>query len=117
MSKNIGKLLFAICIIFLKPEAFSQEKNNPEFKKPESYKEAELTYKIIKAANETWCYDILSDGKTLIHQTSIPGKAGIEGFKTEEQAAKVAKAVIEKIKQGIMPPSMTLEEIKLLGIY
>ncbi len=115
MSKNIGKVLFAICILLLKLEVFSQEKNNPDFKKPESNKAAELSFTIIKVANETWCYDILSNGKTIIHQTSIPGKSGIEGFKTKEQAILVANAIIEKINKGIKPPSISLEEMKLLG--
>ncbi len=74
-----------------------------------------LTFKIIESINDTWGYDILNEEKVMIHQASVPGQAGLEGFKTKEQAIMVANAIIEKINKGIKPPSISLEEMKLLG--
>lgn len=76
-----------------------------------------LTYKIIPAASKTWCYDIYSNGKKLIHQPSKPGVSGNKGFKTKKMAELVARKIIEKIRKGEMPPSMSQEELDQLGVY
>lgn len=78
-------------------------------------KEQVITYKLIPASNSTWCYDIYLSGKLFIHQPSIPGYQGNEGFKTKEKASVVAEFVIQKIIKGQMPPSVTLEELKQLN--
>jgi hypothetical protein len=73
-----------------------------------------LTYKIINGINNTYCYDIYADDKLMIHQPSIPGLSGNEGFKTRTAAENIAQLVISKIKKGEMPPSVTIEEMKKL---
>jgi hypothetical protein len=87
----------------------------PEFPSSESFKNAKLTYKIIPAPNNTWCYDIFKDGSMCIHQNSIPGVAGINGFTTKEKAEKVAQLVVKKIQNGEMPPTVSQEEMKAVG--
>jgi hypothetical protein len=52
----------------------------------------------------------------MIHQPSAPGLPGNEGFKTKADAEKVAKLVIDKIKKGEMPPSVTKEEMEKLKV-
>ncbi|RYY40482.1 MAG: DUF4907 domain-containing protein [Chitinophagaceae bacterium] len=79
------------------------------------FRNARLSYKIIPAANGTWCYDIYADGKKIIHQPSVPGLPGTEGFKSRGGAERVAQLVIDKIKKGHMPPSVELVEMKKLG--
>lgn len=79
-------------------------------------KNAGYTYTIIPAVNKTWGYDINAGKKLFIHQPSIPGLPGNEGFKTKADAEKVAKLVIGKIKKGEMPPGVTLEELKKLKV-
>ena len=74
------------------------------------------TYNIIPGINKTWGYDILMEKRLFIHQTSEPGLPGNEGFKTKARAEKVAKLVIEKIKKGEMPPTVTIEEMKKLKV-
>lgn len=86
-----------------------------QFPKSDAFAGAALDYRIIPAANNTFCYDILADGKTLIHQVSAPGLPGLEGFKTKAGAEKVAKIVIEKIRKGEMPPTISIEEMKKAG--
>jgi hypothetical protein len=78
--------------------------------------EPKYTYKIIPSLNYTWCYNIYKSGKMLIHQKSIPGLPGNEGFKRKSDAKKVARLVIKKLKKGEMPPSVTLEEMKNLKV-
>lgn len=74
-----------------------------------------LTYRIINGVNNTYCYDIYAEDKLMIHQPSIPGLPGNEGFKTKKSAENVAQLVIDKIKKGEMPPSVTVEEMKKLN--
>jgi hypothetical protein len=71
---------------------------------------------IIPTLNSTWCYDIFKNNKLFIHQTSIPGLPGNEGFKNKSDAEKVARLVIEKLRKGEMPPSVTKEELIKLKV-
>jgi hypothetical protein len=73
-----------------------------------------ITYKLIPGINNTWGYDILVDSRVKIHQPSIPGQPGNDGFKTREKAEKVARLVIKKMKSGESLPSITAEELKKL---
>ena len=75
-----------------------------------------LTYTIIDAPIHTYGYDVLADDRLIIHQTSIPAMPGNEGFKTKADASKVAQLVISKIKEGEMPPTVTIEEMKKLKV-
>lgn len=84
------------------------------FPKAETYKRTKLTYKIIPVANKTYGYDVYADGKLMIHQNSIPAMPGNNGFKTKAAAEKVALLVIQKIKNGEMPPTISIEELKKL---
>lgn len=74
------------------------------------------TYKVLLSNNCTWCYDIYKDKKIFIHQNNIPGLPGNEGFKSRKDAANVACLVIKKLKNGDMPPSVTLFELKKLKV-
>ena len=94
-----------------KPEA---KETKTDFLKASQYSNTNLTYKIISAPKGTWCYDILAEGRLMIHQPSVPGLPGNEGFKTKAGATAVAKLVIEKIKKGEMPPTIELAEMKKL---
>ena len=98
------------------PIAPEGEAATPNFPAPDSQQGAALTYRIIDAPNGTFGYNILSDGKLLIHQTNLPGQPGNEGCKTKADAEKLADYVIEKIKKGEMPPTVTPEELKTLGM-
>ncbi len=75
-----------------------------------------LTYKVIKI-NEGWGYDILIDHKIYVHQDYIPAIQGLHPFISVEDAEKTAKLAAEKIKKGILPPSISVEEIDSLGVY
>ena len=127
-------LLFIIvlCLAFV-PKLWSQTSNQnkpqqsakvsktdakaaAQFPPAAQFANTQLTYKIIPVANNTFCYDVLADGKILIHQPSKPGLPGNEGFKTRASAEKVAQLIITKIKKGEMPPSVTTDELKKLNV-
>jgi hypothetical protein len=117
MQKNlflvIGFVLISTIIL-----AQGKSASNPvaSFPAASQFANTQFSHKIIPAVNNTYCYDVLADGKILIHQPSIPGLPGNEGFKTKQDAEKVAKLIISKIKKGEMPPSVTIEELKKLKV-
>src|ERR1017187_5782742 len=115
------KVLLLFTVIFsLNLNAQTKTDQSPVIPKPsggETNKKASYSYTIIYAANNTWCYDIYKEKHLLIHQPSIPGLPGNEGFKTKADAEKIAKLVIEKIKKGEMPPTVTIDEMKKLKVF
>lgn len=81
-----------------------------------SLADTDTVYRIIPAPGKTYGYEILVKNKVIIRQLNIPGKPGIKGFKKKRDAEKVAGLVIEKIKQGIMPPTVHSYEMEKLSI-
>jgi len=81
-----------------------------------AYANTKLTYKIIDAPKHTYGYDVFADGRLMIHQRSAPALPSNEGFKTREDAIKVALLVIKKIKKGEMPPTISIDEMKKLNV-
>ena len=63
-----------------------------------------------------WGYDIYVDGHKTIHQPILPGIAGNNSFKTEEQAKKTGLFVLEKMKKAGTLVAITPEELDKLGI-
>ena len=74
------------------------------------------TYKIISASENTFGYEIITNGKTLVHQENIPSMPGNKGFNKKEQSEKCARFVISKLEKNIMPPTVTPKELDLLGV-
>jgi hypothetical protein len=63
-----------------------------------------------------WGYNILKNGKQYIHQPHIPAVQGVKGFSSEEKAATTADYAIYKIHNGIIPPTISSEELDSLGV-
>jgi len=77
----------------------------------------QYTSTTFKLTDGTIGYDILnSDGKKIIHQDRRPGLPGLGGFENVSQANCVAEMMIQKISKGIMPPSISLDELKHCGV-
>lgn len=62
-----------------------------------------------------WGYDITMNHEVIIHQPFMPAEAGYNGFQTKEQAATVARFVIEKIKSHEIP-SVSHQQLQQLGV-
>jgi Domain of unknown function (DUF4907) len=75
-----------------------------------------ILYKIIDGIDRTYGYDIFINGRKVVHQPSVPCLPGKPGFHNKEDARKVALLVIEKIRKGNMPPSVTRAELKVLRV-
>lgn len=75
-----------------------------------------ISHRIIDAPNGTYGYEILMDGKLFVRQTNIPGRPGVEGCPTRQQAEDLAALVVDKIRSGAMPPTVSAEELKSLGL-
>jgi hypothetical protein len=112
---QLGRRKWMLALIFLFGWCWSFAQSKTDISPPSLNTDVALSYKIISAANNTWGYDIFSSNKLSIHQPTIPGRPGNEGFKTKEAAQKVAELVIEKMKKGEMPPTVTEVELKKLN--
>ena len=77
---------------------------------------AQIEYFIINVPENQFGYYIMIDGKMYIEQKSIPAVQGNNGFATKADAEKIAKLAIEKIRQGEMPPTISIEELKEQGV-
>jgi hypothetical protein len=108
----------SITMLFAEPPSAPAQPDGSAAKFPaaSAYANTKLTYKIIDAPKHTYGYDVFADGRLMIHQTSAPALPGNEGFKTKKDATKVALLVIEKIRKGEMPPTISIDEMKKLKV-
>ena len=108
----------SITMLFAQPTSAPAQPDSRAAKFPaaSAYANTKLTYKVIDTPKHTYGYDVFADGRLMIHQTSAPALPGNEGFKTKEDATKVAVLVIEKIKKGEMPPTISIDEMKKLNV-
>ena len=116
-TKTIIMVIIIIVIVLLLAIFFiirAQSKQHTSISK-NSYLNANIQVKTYKAESG-WGYDIYENNKLLIHQSSIPALPGNNGFTTQADAQKVAKLIVDKIKGNIMPPTLTLEDLKTIGI-
>lgn len=89
---------------------------NVTFPAPAEHKDAKLTSRIVDSPNGTFGYEVYTDGKLLVKQQNVPGRSGWNGCPRREQAEKLAALVIDKIRHGIMPPTVSEEELKAFGL-
>lgn len=94
---------------FKKEDAQHKEKINP-------YAKAKITTRIIPSINKTFGYEIIVNGKILVHQPNIPALAGNDGFTTKERAQKVADFVVKKIRHNEIPPTVTVEDLNSMSV-
>ena len=109
-------LFLLVCGWFLwsHREQTSKDDFPPEAVHP--YRDADLNAVILSSEGNTFGYDIYVYGSVLVHQPSRPGLPGNAGFATEEDARKVAELVIKKIRNNELPPTVTIEELRELGV-
>ena len=115
------RALIATLFIAASGSAFAQQQEatsatSVAFPDAGAYSEKQLTARIIEAPNGTFGYEVLSDGKLFVRQTNVPGRPGNDGCRTREQAEKLSDLVIGKIQRGEMPPTVSSDELKDLGL-
>ena len=120
-------IVFVLCSIGVSLALAGSANTNPGVDSPEVARQthssgarspaiSKLTYKIIEASKHTYGYDVFADGRLLIHQTGIPALPGNDGFKTKEDATKIALVVMQKVQKGEMPPTISIAEMKRLNV-
>lgn len=109
-------LLFATCGTVAAQQRDTATASAANFPAAEVHKDAQLTARIVDAPNGTFGYEVYSDGKLLVQQQNVPGRPGWNGCPERAQADKLSALVIDKIRHGIMPPTVTEEELKALGL-
>lgn len=106
-------------------DRFTEElQKNGENSKPKEnpYKNAKLDIKVFNNDSlkqdpnlHGYGYDIYMFDALYVHQPHVPAINGNRGFHTRGQAQKTAEMVVYKIRNNIMPPSLTIEELDSLG--
>lgn len=79
------------------------------------YENSEITVDTFEE-DTGWGYEVLIDGNIYVHQPNIPAVGGNRGFKSEADARTIGNLAVEKIKKGIIPPTISSEELKTLGV-
>ncbi len=118
MKKNT-KILIALVLVVIVILLVLNFKKNSEVKVDEAktevspYLNANIEIKTFKE-DKGWGYDITIDGVIYVHQPSIPALPGDDGFDSEEDAKGVAELMVQKIRNNILPPGVTEEEVRAL---
>lgn len=102
ISIAIVGLVLGLCFFFYKKSRHGED-------------EVYVYYKVFQIGENRWGYDIYIDNKRFIHQDKIPAVSGNQAFKTEQDAAKMAQFVLEKLKT-MEYPTVTVKELKGLNI-
>ena len=108
---NIKSTIFFVVVIFL---AFLTGCANHS-KKTQQVPSSQVTYEIV-FTESGYGYKVYVDGNLYISQPNIPAMSGTASFQNEADARKIAELAVSKINQGVMPPTITLEELKANGI-
>lgn len=101
-------IIMVACIVALISQSCNQTTKQ---KKPSTY-----NARVFKTEKADFGYDIYQDSTLVIHQPIIPSVSGNSGFMSEGEAKKVAELMIDKLNNGVMPPSVTVEEMEKLNI-
>lgn len=103
-------------------EMAEKQKQTPQ---ENPYKDAKIEVKATdntkaKNADDTrvggFGYDIYIFDALYVHQPNVPAINGNRGFKTKAQAQKAGEFVAYKIRNNIMPPSVSIKELDSLGV-
>jgi Domain of unknown function (DUF4907) len=68
-------------------------------------------------ATNGYGYDIMVNGKKMIHQPTIPAISGNHGFHSESDASNAGALVKRKLLNNEMPPTISIDELNSLGIH
>jgi len=94
----------------------SMEDSTNEEKTNTTESTSEWSYKVTFLSEDNWGYQIFQKEKMIINQASIPSVQGIKGFDSEEKAERTAKYILNKVENGIFPPTVNKEELENLDV-
>ncbi|EKR62057.1 MULTISPECIES: DUF4907 domain-containing protein [Leptospira] len=105
-------ILLCLCILNILCKPHKTEENQQASGKFSSYTNAKIRIQTFDVNSGEYGYDVYVDGSRFVHQPHIPGRHGTEGFQNQKQAERVATLVSEKIRKGLIPPTITREEVE-----
>lgn len=70
----------------------------------------------VSGKSKGWGYNILADGRVVIHQPILPGISGNQPFSTEQKAKKTADFALNKMKATGSLPTIGENELDSLGV-
>ena len=97
-----------IFLVFFRIPASAQEKG-PDYGILYSHSDS-LQYEVYPL-NKGWGYKLYHHFQLKVNQSNIPAIEGNMPFETKEAARKVAQMAISKMAAGIMPPTLSAEEV------
>lgn len=108
IKKNWIYLLFGFSVILFAAGRFAR--------KPEQQHtgEIQLSLKTFKG-DAGWGYDVYTNDTLYIHQEFIPAAEGRKGFAAKEDADKIGRLAMAKLKYSKLPV-ITLAEIDSCGV-
>lgn len=74
------------------------------------------TVEPFQKGEKDWGYRIMNGKELFINQPHIPAVQGNSGFSSEENAAAAGNFMIYKLEAGIVPPTVSIEELDSLGV-
>jgi hypothetical protein len=120
MKRLLSYFVFCITLFALQPATAQNTPKPKQVRKAaaDTIKAAPTQYQyfVIKAEAGTYGYDVYANGNLYLHQPNIPGQPGNLGFADTTLAGKCARLAISKMRKGEMPPTITAEELRKLGI-
>lgn len=75
-----------------------------------------ITYRIFINPDSTYGYEVLKNGKVLVHQPTVPGRTPERGFVSRNDAAKTGRLAVTRVKKYEGPPQITEEDLKRMNI-
>lgn len=104
-----------------KPPGFNIKKDRHEMKaitaaNIKTAAAVQFQYFVTRAAGSGYSYSIFANGNLYIQQNTIPAVRGTKGFADTASAGKIARLMIHKIKQGMLPPTITISDLTNAGI-
>ena len=115
MSKYIFPILFLLFSCSSEETSTTSASNT---KKPIEIKDTEkvISYKIVFTENEGWGYQIFEGSTMLINQIHIPVIQGLHSFSSKNKATKTAEYIVQEVKTGNFPPTLTQEILDSLDV-
>jgi hypothetical protein len=112
------RILFFLCVyIFVACSNDPKEVlNNKKTTLIKNKTAPEYTYLTVQNQNSEWGYQLFKDGQLMINQQNIPAVQGNKGFSSKNDAEKIARFILEKVKKGEFPPTISVEELDSLGV-
>ena len=106
-------LMRSFCILTLSALMFIQCKQVDKHDENDQTTNINLS---LYQTDEGWAFDLLKLDKIIISQKHIPAVNGMQFFKTQREAERVALLMKKKLDQNIFPPSISIGELDSLNI-